>query len=81
MAVPTKLYKYRKFDVKALNMITDHGLHYADPRKFNDPLDCDLSILPDIGPRKLSDLLKAVVGPERKHHWSYEVESSIHYAG
>jgi hypothetical protein len=80
MPIPKKLYKYRKFDVITLNMITDHGLYFANPRKFNDPLDCELSILPDISPRKLSDLLKALLGPEREEYWHHEVASAIHHA-
>lgn len=80
MTVPTKLYKYRRFDVTALNMITNHGLHYSNPRKFNDPLDCQLAVMPDIGPRKLSELLKVLLGPAREDHWHHEVGSAIHYA-
>lgn len=80
MPIPKKLYKYRKFDVTALNMVTDHGLYFANPRKFNDPLDCELSIEADISPRKLSDLLKTLMGPEREDHWNHEVGCAVHYA-
>jgi len=80
MTIPKKLYKYRKFDVIALNMIADHGLYFANPRKFNDPLDCELSIEPDISPRKLADLLKVLLGPNREDHWHHEVTFAIHYA-
>lgn len=66
MAFPRKLYKYRKFDVVALNMVADHGLYYSDPRKFNDPLDCELSVNANISPKKLSDLLKKILGDERR---------------
>lgn len=78
--IPTKLYKYRKFDVAALEMITDHGLYFANPRHFNDPLDCELSIQADVGPRKLSDLLKVLFGAERELEWNREVAFAIHYA-
>ncbi|MBZ9857072.1 DUF2971 domain-containing protein [Mesorhizobium sp. CA13] len=80
MMIPKKLYKYRKFDVVALRMITYHGLYYADPRRFNDPLDCELSIQPDISPRKLSDLLKSLLGPEREADWRHEIASARYYA-
>ncbi|GLT01007.1 hypothetical protein GCM10007897_23980 [Sphingobium jiangsuense] len=80
MPIPKKLYKYRKFDVTTLNMVTDHGLYFANPRKFNDPLDCELSIEANISPRKLSDLLKFLLGPERKKHWHHEVGCAVHYA-
>lgn len=80
LSIPAKLYKYRRFDVAALNMITDHGLYFANPRSFNDPLDCELAIEPDIGPKKMADLLKALFGPEREDHWHHDIASSVHYA-
>lgn len=79
--IPAKLYKYRRFDVMTLNMITDHGLFFADPRSFNDPLDCELAIEPDISPKRMSDLLKVLYGPDREAHWHHEIASSVHYAG
>lgn len=79
-SIPEKLYKYRRFDVIALNMITDHGLYFANPRSFNDPLDCELAIEPDISPKKMSDLLKVLFGPEREDHWHHDIASSVHYA-
>lgn len=30
----------------------------ANPSSFNDPLDCELAIEPDISPKKMSDVLK-----------------------
>lgn len=79
--IPAKLYKYRRFNVTTLNMITDHGLYFANPRRFNDPLDCELSIEPDIGPKKMSDLLKTLYGPHREDHWHHDIASSVYYAG
>jgi hypothetical protein len=38
---PRKLYKYRQFDNNALRMLCEANVYYADPRTFNDPLDCD----------------------------------------
>lgn len=80
MDKPQKLYKYRKFDVRTLNMLTDHGLYYSDPGQFNDPLDCDLSIVPDISLAKLANLLKEIMGPDRHDEWKFDVSSFNHYA-
>ena len=51
--VPRKLYKYRPFDVFFLRILTHAEVSYSDPRKFNDPLDCDPTIEVDI---ELNDL-------------------------
>lgn len=80
MAIPQKLYKYRSFDVRSLTMVTDHGLFFANPRYFNDPLDCSLSIYPDINPKKLSELLKSLMGPEREDEWNHDVACAIRHA-
>jgi len=80
MTIPKKLYKYRRFDVRALDIVATHSLHYTNPRKFNDPLDCELAIEPDLSPRKLADLLKALMGSGREHLWCYEVSCAVHYA-
>ena len=61
MSSPNKLYKYRKFDLRALKMVTDHGLFFANPRNFDDPLDCSLSLAADISPKKLVELLVQVL--------------------
>jgi hypothetical protein len=39
-ALPTRLYKYRKFNTSTLRLITKAESYYADPETFNDPLDC-----------------------------------------
>ncbi len=78
---PTKLYKYRKFDVRTLSMVTDHGLYFSDPRKFNDPLDCNMSIKPDISLKKLADLLKVLMGKDREAAWNYAIDSAVHMSG
>ena len=47
--LPTKLYKYRSFQVNSLRAITQAEVFYARPSTFNDPLDCDPTIEVDIG--------------------------------
>jgi Protein of unknown function (DUF2971) len=46
--VPRKLYKYRRFDVFCLRLLTHAEVRYSDPRLFNDPLDCSPSIEVDL---------------------------------
>ena len=45
---PSRLYKYRKFNVHSLRLLTQAQVYYADPRSFNDPLDCDPTIAIDV---------------------------------
>ena len=55
--MPNKLYKYRAFGVRALRSLTEAEVHYAQPRSFNDPLDCDPTFDVDVGRATLEKLL------------------------
>lgn len=57
MNVPAKLYKYRPFSVLSLRMITEAEVFYAQPKTFNDPLDCNPSFVADIGRLELEKTL------------------------
>jgi len=46
--IPDKLYKYKKFDLYSLKMLTDGNIYFSDPEDFNDPLDCKPDILVDV---------------------------------
>jgi len=46
--LPTKLYKYRPFNVFCLRLLTHGEVSYSDPRSFNDPLDCNPTLEVDI---------------------------------
>jgi hypothetical protein len=48
MQPPRKLYKYYPFNTRTLRLITHNHLYYADPRTFNDPLDCKPTIDVDV---------------------------------
>jgi hypothetical protein len=76
--VPGKLYKYRKFDAKTLRLITDHELHYANPRLFNDPLDCAFEVNIDIGLKELVALLRGIYGPDRKEEFQQEMGHNLY---
>jgi hypothetical protein len=39
-STPRKFYKYRRFDVFGLRLLTHAEVSYSDPRTFKDLLDC-----------------------------------------
>lgn len=55
--VPARLYKYREFNDATLDLLISDRLFFADPSKFNDPLDSNPSIDADI----LSDEMELVL--------------------
>jgi hypothetical protein len=63
-----------------LRLITNQELYYANPRTFNDPLDCAFEVTLDIGLKELFALLKRVYGPDREQEWQYEVDHIFHRA-
>lgn len=46
--IPARLYKYKSFSVDSLDLLVSDKLYFADPTTFNDPLDCNPSVLNDI---------------------------------
>ncbi|WP_445612124.1 DUF2971 domain-containing protein [Hafnia alvei] len=46
--IPSHLYKYKNFSIDSLDLLISDKLYFADPTTFNDPLDCNPSILNDI---------------------------------
>lgn len=46
--IPSRLYKYKSFSVDSLDLLVSDRLYFADPTTFNDPLDCNPSVLNDI---------------------------------
>lgn len=43
-----KLYKYRAFGVYSLSELCDSNIFFADPKIFNDPLDCSPTLVNDL---------------------------------
>jgi hypothetical protein len=39
VSTPNRLYKYRTFNDKTVDMLVMDELYFADPSTFNDPLD------------------------------------------
>ena len=59
--VPSRLYKYRHFDDLALESLVLDMLYFADPSKFNDPLDTRPSLEVDVEEEDLKAILKTLV--------------------
>ena len=54
--LPRRLYKYRSFDIHLFRLLTQTELYYSDPRRFNDPLDCNPTIEIDVDRASLEHL-------------------------
>jgi Protein of unknown function (DUF2971) len=54
--LPKTLYKYRRFSGALLQSLVDHTVYYADPKKFNDPLEANPPIIDFDGEFETSDL-------------------------
>ena len=63
---PRRLYKYRKFDARTLDMLISDRLFFADPSSFNDPLDTCPSLEIDVDEIELKKILSALI--ERRHN-------------
>jgi len=66
MALPAKLYKYRAFDVRTLQILSDGELYYAEPSSLNDPLDCNPGIQTDATIKDLERLCIKILTDKHK---------------
>lgn len=86
MTMPLRLYKYRAFNVNSLRLLSEAEVYYADPKSFNDPLDCNPTLHIDTDRDALEKLafsmLKSTRGivkaHERLNHHRY---MSTEYGG
>lgn len=46
--VPSILYKYRAFSINSLDSVINDTVYMADPVSFNDPFDCQPSVVDDL---------------------------------
>lgn len=78
--VPNRLFKYRPFDSRTLDMLVSDDLFFADPSTFNDPLDSHPSLEIDLEVPNLEKILSEFV----KRRVSAEMSaaaSAIKYRG
>ena len=78
--IPKRLYKYREFSNRTLDMLVNDHLYFADPSTFNDPLDTRPSLDIDLDGRELVDLLRKLV--ERRARFEMRAAAkTIKYRG
>lgn len=79
--IPSRLYKYKSFSVNSLDLLVSDRLYFANPTTFNDPLDCNPSVLNDIDD---TDKLNAILHKLVKENHQKELEKAarkIKYRG
>jgi hypothetical protein len=59
--IPKRLYKYRDFGNRTLDMVVSDNVYYADPSTFNDPLDTRPSLKIDLDEAELEKILRSFV--------------------
>ena len=59
--MPGRLYKYRGFSRRTVDMVVGDNLHFADPGTFNDPLDTRPYLDIDIADGELEGILRTLV--------------------
>lgn len=76
---PRRLYKYRAFNVNTLRLLDLAEVYYADPRGFNDPLDCAPSIQVDTDIANLEQLLFRMLVKKRGKESALQVMNNHRY--
>ncbi len=59
--IPKRLYKYRDFSNRTLDMVVSDNVYYADPSTFNDPLDTRPSLETNLDEAELEKILRSFV--------------------
>lgn len=60
-AIPDRLYKYRAFGNRTLEMLVEDSIYFADPSAFNDPLDAKPTLETDLAAAQLEQILSQLV--------------------
>jgi len=81
MTTPSILYKYKAFSPESMELILADYLYFADPAQFNDPLDCKVSVVDDIGDEvELKSILYGLYR-QKAEKQLIEAASKLHYQG
>lgn len=78
--LPRRLYKYRAFSNRVLDMLVEDELYYANPSDFNDPLDSRPTLAADLDVNQLEELLSRLVEQRTKAEMSAAAKA-IKYRG
>ncbi|MFC0804736.1 DUF2971 domain-containing protein [Ensifer sp. P24N7] len=77
---PARIYKYRSFSNRTIEMLVEDQLFYADPSTFNDPLDTRPTLKADVDAVALQEMLRTFV--ERRTTAELEAAAkTIRYRG
>lgn len=77
---PSRIYKYRSFSNRTIEMLVEDTLFYADPSTFNDPLDTRPTLHADVEVAVLQEMLRTFV--ERRTSAEMEAAAkTIRYKG
>jgi hypothetical protein len=77
---PARLYKYRGFSNLTLEMLVGDTLYFADPSKFNDPLDTRPTLDTDVNAPTLESMLTRLVEQRAEAEMSAAAKT-IRYRG
>ncbi|WP_280369747.1 DUF2971 domain-containing protein [Pseudomonas sp. BN411] len=77
---PSKLYKYRTFSTQTLDLLVTDQVYFADPTKFNDPLDTRPYVRPDASAEVLQEALQQLIERRMESELKTAAEA-IHYRG
>ncbi|MEP1931951.1 MAG: DUF2971 domain-containing protein [Roseibium sp.] len=78
--LPSRIFKYRAFSSRALDMLVGDQLYFADPRDFNDPLDSKPTLDADVSNDDLEEILSRLVEQRIKLEMN-TAASSLMYRG
>ena len=78
--LPQKLYKYKRFDNTAIEMIVVDKVYFADPSEFNDPLDTRTSLDIDIDDDELERIVRKFI-ENRTRKLMGEAADTVGYRG
>jgi hypothetical protein len=70
---PSTFYKYSEFDTKTLESLCNDSLYFANPGTFNDPLDCNPTVVCDSDLEQLRELLSMLI----RRHVFEEMQESL----
>ena len=77
---PRRVYKYRAFSGRVLDMLVADQLYFSDPADFNDPLDSRPNVEGDISADELEQILSHLVG-QRTNAEMTTAAKSLKYRG
>lgn len=72
MKLPAYLYKYLKFDILTLESLCGASSYYSDPRKFNDPLDCNPTLEKGVKVEELESLCQSMLDSKYRQTKSFD---------